>query len=144
MPAGQLLVQRAEPGRTWRRPGSSSTAQDRPGTAAQDRGGASGRPPGGSTPCEPLQGCTPSPRAMHLRCMSGCVESITHTRPECSERLVNLDLRGKEHWPGNQGFSSSHISYPLLHTDEADWRGVSLHADDVCLEELGKMKMMFA
>ena len=30
----QLLVQRAEPGRTQRRPGSSSTAQDRPGTVA--------------------------------------------------------------------------------------------------------------
>lgn len=76
--ARQLLVQRAEPGRTWRRPGSSSTAQDPVlGQRLCDER-LQADPKVGATAVSLCKAASPS-EGVHLRCMSGCVESITHT-----------------------------------------------------------------
>lgn len=65
---------------------------------------------------------------------SVCGEHHTHTRPECSERLVNRGSSGEGAlaWESGLFLFSHFIPYYTRMTPTGE--GSSSHADDVCLE----------
>lgn len=64
------------------------------------------------------------PVGEHLRRTSGCAGSTMHTHPECSKRPVNLGSSG-ERSTGLRIRAFPLLTFQtLLHTDDADWRGV--------------------